>query len=245
MQHEKEAFEAELNALRENIPEIIEGERGTRSVRTVPYSLDLARRIVNYLLDGLTLRQISRKGETPDYPTLLSWIKENAEFAALLAGIKAAKAYAYEEAAIETAEGVRDKDDVPAAKLLVDTYKWAAEVNDPAVYGKKLAHSGEVKGNVTLQVITGFGPPNAWQTPPKLKADGTIDAEWEAINGPGAESGEKSSGESSDAKVDGGDQDPREHPAPSPGLPEGAGGDRPPDPPISSSDSPIDGILPL
>ena len=130
------------------------------------------------------------------------------------------------EAAIETAEGVRDKDDVPAAKLLVDTYKWAAEVNDPATYGKKVAHSGEVNGNVTLQVITGFGPPNAWQTPPKLKADGTIDAEWESLNGP--------------QRKDGPDES---NPPPTPpGAPEGVGEDRPPDAASSRRDDGIGGV---
>ena len=187
MSHEKD-FAKELEALRENLPTVIEGPTDSKSISQIPYSLNLAQRIVNYALEGLSLRKIALKGEMPAYTTLLRWSKEHPEFSKMFAAARKARALHYEESAIAVAENTHDKDEVPAARLLVETYKWAAEVNDPEIYGKKIAHSGDAGGaQVVLNVVTGFGPPNKWQTPPKLKPDGTIDVEatdYEVSDGP-------------------------------------------------------------
>lgn len=170
MSHED--FKKELNALRENLPQAVEETASSKSVPQVVYSLDLGKRIVDFYSQGMSLQAIARKSEMPAYATLLKWSKELPEFAKMLRAVRESRAIHFEDSAIEAAENAQGKD---ADRLKVDTYKWAAEVNDPATYGKKLAHSGEVKGSVVIQVVTGFGEPNEWQQPPKLKPDGTVD----------------------------------------------------------------------
>lgn len=194
MSHED--FNAELDALRENLPASVEEIGASKSVEKISYNIDLANRICEQVAQGKSLQAISRMGEMPSYPTLIRWSKENAELSKMLRAVRETRARLFEDAAIEAAENASGKD---ADRLKVETYKWAAEVNDPTTYGKKVAHSGEVKGGITLQVVTGFGAPNAWQTPPKLKADGTIDREIEVtseeVNGRSKEHGTERSNE--------------------------------------------------
>ena len=166
-------IEKELQALRQNLPEVVHGTTPSKTAAQ-HYSHDLAKRIVAFRAEGLTLYQISLQNEMPSHSTLIRWTKTHPEFSALLRAVRDSRALIFEDKVLETAENAQGKD---ADRIKLDAYKWAAEVNDPETYGKKVAHSGEVKGTVVLQVVTGFGPPNAWQTPPKLKADGTIDRE--------------------------------------------------------------------
>lgn len=172
MSHENEDFNEELNALRENLPEVVEEATPSKSVERVLYTVDLGKRICDQVAQGKSLRAISAQSEMPSYNALLRWSKEHPELSKMLRAVREARARHFEDAAIEAAEAAEGKD---ADRLKVDTYKWAAEVNDPVTYGKKLAHSGEVKGGFTINVVTGFGPPNPWQTPPKLREDGTIE----------------------------------------------------------------------
>lgn len=181
MSHED--FDKELNALRENLPTIVEEATGSKSVPQIQYSLEIAKRIVDLSIEGISLHAISQRAEMPAYNTLLKWSKQHSEFSKMLRAVREAKALHFEESAIRIAEECNDKDDVPVARLKVETYWKAAEVNDPATYGKKVTHAGDAQNPVILQVVTGFGAPNEWQTPPKLKADGTIEVPCEVING--------------------------------------------------------------
>lgn len=172
MSHED--FRKELNALRESLPEAAEEAASSKPVERITYSLDLAKRIVDEYAQGKSIRAISHRKEMPAYGTLLRWAKEHPELSKMLRSVRDARALHFEDAAIEAAESASGKD---ADRLKFEAYKWGAEVNDPTTYGKKVQASHEVSGKVVVQVVTGFGPPNAWQTSPKLRADGTIEKE--------------------------------------------------------------------
>ncbi len=179
MSHETftSSAEEELNALRENLPTVVEEAAPSKSTPQIYYSADLAARILDDYVQGKSLHAISHKAEMPAYSTLLKWSKNHPEFSKMLRSVREARALHFEDLAIRTAERAEGKD---ADRLKVDTYIWAAEVNDPASYGKKVTHAGDASNPMVIQVVTGFGPPNKWQTPPKLREDGTIDKEYEA-----------------------------------------------------------------
>ena len=168
----RENLEQELQALRENLPTVAEETTAVSSGYRIFYSVDLAKRIVDHVAQGKSLFAISRMAEMPGYNTLQKWSKDHPEFSKMLRAVREARARHFEDAAIDAAEAAEGKD---ADRIKVDTYKWAAEVNDPATYGKKVAHSGEIAGGTIIQVVTGFGPPPASLDFPKLNADGTID----------------------------------------------------------------------
>lgn len=170
----------ELDALRANWPVEVEEASPGRSVARIPYSIGLAERICSHYIQGKSLHWIAAHlGEMPAYQTILKWSKNHPDFSKMLRSVREARALHFEDAAIEAAEAATGKD---ADRLKFEAYKWGAEVNDPGTYGKKVTHSGDAGAPIILQVVTGFGPPNPWQTPPKLKADGTIDVEGSVIH---------------------------------------------------------------
>lgn len=153
------------------LPVVLGGESGSKSVSRMQYSADLAARILDLYAAGKRLSEIARMAEMPDYNTLLRWAKKHPEFSRGFAAMKTMKALHHEDEALRAAEEADGKD---ADRLRFEAHKWAAEVNDPHTYGKKVTVGGDASNPIVLQVITGFGPPNPWQTPPKLNADGTI-----------------------------------------------------------------------
>lgn len=155
-----------LDELRETLPTIIPppGE-------VVAFTPELAVRIIDAHIQGQTLRKIAEDlPGMPDYRTLLRWSKEVQAFREALYGLRDVRAFHYEQMCIEAAEAAQGKD---ADRLKVETYRWAAEVNDPTRYGPKRA-SGGGDGNVQVIINTGFGAPNEWQQPPKLGPDGLV-----------------------------------------------------------------------
>ena len=161
---------SELDALREQSATVLESE-GPRSCQ-IAFTENLAKRIAENYAEGKSLAAISRLAEMPAYSTLLRWVKENSVLRAALEGVRQVRALHFEDRALEVCEEATGKD---ADRLKFEGNKWAAEVNDPARYGKKVTHSGDASNPITIQVITGFGEPNEFQRPPKLGADGLIE----------------------------------------------------------------------
>lgn len=172
-------YEAELQALREQLPEAAQQDNGTVPSKTAAqfYSIDIANRILDQYILGKSLSSICRQAEMPSYGTVMLWAKDHPEFSKLIAIARKVRAIGYEDKAIEEAELLDDPRMVGVAKLKIDTFWKAAEVGNPDVYGKKVSHSGSIDqtGKVVIQVITGFGPLNENLQFPKLNADGTIE----------------------------------------------------------------------
>lgn len=166
------------------LPVVLGADATSKSVQRVQYSPDLADRILDLYAAGKNLIEISKMAEMPGYSTLQKWITSHPEFSRRFQAVGTMLALHREQQAIQTAEAAEGKD---ADRLKIETYWRSAEVNDPARYGKKVTHGGDQNNPVILQVITGFGPPNAWQSPPKLNPDGTIMKAAEVIeNGKGS-----------------------------------------------------------
>ena len=142
------SHEQELNALRASLPAtpetIDEGPKGKQA--PVLYSVEVAKRIIDDYSQGVSLHAISRKPGMPSYQTLLRWNREHAELSKMLRSVRETRALHFENAAIEAAESASGKD---ADRLKVDTYIWAAGVNDPTTYGKKVTHQGDAQNPVT------------------------------------------------------------------------------------------------
>ena len=145
------------------------------------YSTELAQAITDRYQAGESLCSISKDDEMPPYSEMLRWAKENECFRDLLEGARKTRGLDFEERAIEAAAEVHDKDDVPAARLKFDAYKWGAEVSDPARYGKKTTLTGDAGNPLQFIISTGFPEPNAAQQPPKLQSDGLIDPVTETV----------------------------------------------------------------
>jgi transposase-like protein len=180
----------------------------------VPFSSDVVARIARLYSQGMSLAQVCRQAEMPNYETLFRWIKDHPEMKQALEGVRGQRALHYEDKALQAAEEACGKD---ADRLRFDAFRWGAEVNDPSRYGKKVTHSGDSDKPIQFIIQTGFPEPNSFQTPPKLGADGLIErakpivADFIEAVADDLEDGEQSDGANDDDQSSGpGDEHPPE-----------------------------------
>ena len=125
---------------------------------TATYSDAKANYICEQIANGKSLKEISKSRE--DIPTpqaITNWVRRKPEFAVMYKEARRAQAYYHADRAIEIAESVRDKDEVPAAKLKVDTHKWAAGVYNPEeLSGRSEKEQKGSSGPVTININTGI-----------------------------------------------------------------------------------------
>jgi hypothetical protein len=141
------------------------------------YNDELATRILDHYIEGMSLRAICKLPEMPGYSTVLKWVKDNPEFKREFEGARVARAIAYEDEIISIAESAQflEKDQIPGSRLSFDAYNRLAEANDQSRFGKKTTVSGDGKAPITFIINTGFpGDLNEHQRQPELGIDGLI-----------------------------------------------------------------------
>lgn len=143
----------------------------------IKYSPEVVDSIVQQFIAGVPLYKIAGQDGMPSYTTLLRWVQSREEFREALQAARIARALHFEDAALRSAgepDSPLDKDDVPGQRLKFDAMKWAAEVNNPVVYGRKTIVEGNVDKPLVLVVKTGVPDPTGMQKPPELNIDGTV-----------------------------------------------------------------------
>lgn len=148
-----------------------------RAQRALPvlYSEELAEQILDAVITEPLYRVLQRQG-MPGPTTVYRWMRDNPEFREKMYAARSIRALAYEDKAIEAAEDATGKDDTPAQRLKYDAYVWAAGVNDPTRFGKKLTVEGNAEKPVVFNIVTGVPAPLPHQMPPELGADGIVRA---------------------------------------------------------------------
>lgn len=91
----------------------------------------------------------------PSYSRIMAWEALYPEFKIRVQAARRQRAEAFADMALETALAVTNKDDVPAAKLAVDTLKWRAEKADPDNYGSKKESDGPKGTSISITLHTG------------------------------------------------------------------------------------------
>lgn len=116
------------------------------------YSLLKADQICQMLIEGKTLKQICSMPDMPSSARIYHWLAMHPEFKQRYEEARKQRAEYFHDEAIHIATQPLMKDEVPGAKLAVETLKWAAEKNDPHRFGKKdtVEHTGQAI-NITLQ----------------------------------------------------------------------------------------------
>jgi hypothetical protein len=107
--------------------------------------------ICNLVREGVTLANICKRKDMPSSTLVYHWLATRADFKHKYMEARKQRAEVFHDKALEVALTPMMKDEVPAAKLAVDTLKWAAEKNDPDRFGKKdtVEHTGQAI-NITL-----------------------------------------------------------------------------------------------
>ena len=117
---------------------------------------DLVNKIVDGIMDGMSVRQICAAEDMPDNRTVQRWIASNAEFAAKCARARELQADNIFEEMQEVADN-GNPDDVQRARLRVSTMQWRAAKLAPKRYGEKIQaeHTGADGGPMQFTVVTG------------------------------------------------------------------------------------------
>jgi hypothetical protein len=103
---------------------------------------------------GMTLQQLHGDMRFPPLSAIYFWKNNIPEFADKYAKATRDRAEYFHDEAIKAAMQITSKDEVPVARLKVETLKWAAEVSDPERFKPKIESAG-VKGGVTVIIETG------------------------------------------------------------------------------------------
>ncbi len=142
-------------------------ERGLESLGIVvskrwSYSELLVDLISQRITEGETLYEICKGKEVqagdviiPPYFILCKWRKEYPEFETKLQEAFKNRAEVSHGKAIYQAE-MADEDNATAQKLVVDTHKWSAGVDDPDRFGTKTKVVGDINAPITFLINTGI-----------------------------------------------------------------------------------------
>lgn len=134
----------------------IEDYKASLEKANYPYTPETGEKIVMLYVAGHSLTEISKTLKIP-YHTIHYWKNRRADFRKDLEAARQGRAFYYEDKALETAEATKGQssEEVAAARLKVDTYKWAAGVNNPETFGTKTKILGDP--NQPLQIIVNTG----------------------------------------------------------------------------------------
>lgn len=119
------------------------------------YSTMLADHICGLVREGRTLKDICQQKDMPTINRIYGWLNIYPDFKRRYQMARRDRADHFHDEALSIALNVGHKDDVPAAKLAVDTLKWAAEKANPENYGQKTEVKQTSAQSVTITLHTG------------------------------------------------------------------------------------------
>jgi hypothetical protein len=125
---------------------------------TYKYNPVVANVICQKIIDGGLITKICKEAGMPSYALVTRWRHEHPEFNEMYEMAVKARAEARHDEVLDTVSAdkiaMMGKDELAAARLRVDTLKWAAEKNDPTRFGKERSSS---TGPGALQIVVNTG----------------------------------------------------------------------------------------
>ena len=120
-----------------------------------PYSEQTKDAVCILLAEGKTMTQIAKIEGFPPLYILYKWSKIHKDYREEVIEAKKMRADFYHDKVLQTAEETDSWKVARQNALKINAYKWAAEVNSPAVYGKKTTIQGNPDQPVEFVVRTG------------------------------------------------------------------------------------------
>lgn len=117
-----------------------------------PITLDI---ICQRIAEGMSITDICKTQGMPTYSTLTRWRRLHPEVQEALAQARIDRAEAFRDKAVKEAASAEGKDPISGPALRVDTYKWAASVDDPQRYSQKAKIEAQI--NMPTQIIVETG----------------------------------------------------------------------------------------
>jgi len=122
------------------------------------YSEKLCDLICQRIAKGDRLAEICGERDMPHFTTVYRWMKEHNDFRESYLFAKKARAEYYADKVISEAENAqgKTKDEAPLIKMLLDAYKWGAQVGNPGEYAPQKKISGDIDNPVRFIIETGI-----------------------------------------------------------------------------------------
>lgn len=120
----------------------------------IRFSEEIVEAILDLYLQGMPLYKIAAMEGMPCQGTVWKWMRDMPHFRERITACRRIRAMQHEEQALAVADPNLGKDEVPAARLAHDAHRWAAEVNDPEVYGKRTTIQGDATKPIVFKVIS-------------------------------------------------------------------------------------------
>ena len=79
-------------------------------------------------------------------------ILRDSEFSEQLSEAKRKRGDVFYEKIVDTVDNVFEKDEIPAAKLRIDTLKYLAAIDNPDKYSEKVKHQHDVRINIFQEI---------------------------------------------------------------------------------------------
>ena len=144
--------------------EVVLAQRGldmenySTPVAAYKYNRVTADIICNKIMEGKLISKICSEEGMPNHATISRWKVAHPEFTEAIEMARKARAEMMHDKALEAVSDTNienmTKDEVAAHKLKIDTYKWGAEKNDPAKFGKERS---SLTGGGALQIVVNTG----------------------------------------------------------------------------------------
>lgn len=120
--------------------------------RPTLYSEELAERICEQLMRGLSLVKICDAEGMPDRVTVTRWLGKNEAFATQYARARETQADYMDDLILDVAAGVTPES-ANADRVRLAAYQWRAAKLAPKKYGDKLALAGHDGGALSVSVV--------------------------------------------------------------------------------------------
>jgi hypothetical protein len=125
------------------------------------YTKDLATAFLERVDKGEHVMQICARPDMPCWRTIQNWRRKNPSFAASYLRVREASAEFLEHEAINEGDKATDRDSSAAARVRIDTLKWAAAKRNPRTHGDLLRHSGaDGQGPIEIKLRSYPGDPD-------------------------------------------------------------------------------------
>ena len=133
---------------------LVASTRHTRSLEFSPVIIDL---MCQEVLDGKGISEICKIPGMPTYTLLCRWRREHPWVEDALARARKDRGEVFRDKAVKEADlATSNKDPLGASNLRVETYKWAAAVDEPERYSPRSKVEAQVSAPTQIIIHTGI-----------------------------------------------------------------------------------------
>ena len=140
--------------------EVAAADRPVNALAAQPYTVGISQLICTYLREGKTMTQISKMEGMPRTGQVYGWMNRYPDFKHNVKQARLDRGHFFHDQIVDKAKELDESDSeeittlgLQKDRIVIDTYKWAAEKNNPDAYGARTKISGDAENPIGIQII--------------------------------------------------------------------------------------------